>query len=213
MTTTKVVLVGANNPSIVRVIDRINKYNNDKILICGCIDNNAQKHGNYLLGHQVIGGLEELSRYPPEDFQVVNTIASSMSVRREITDELAAKGYEFCTLIDPSVELGYTKIGDGTIVYERALVQPNVSIGNHCIVSSQSGVAHDCIVGNFVFVGPNSYLCGRCKLSDGVFIGAASTVLPDTKIGAWSVIGAGALVTKSLPSRKTFVGAPARQKP
>ena len=210
MPTINVVLVGANNPSVVRVVDRINKHNNDKILIGGCVDNDPRKYGQYLLGNKVVGGFEALSKYPPEDFLVVNSIASSMTIRRDVTEELAARGYEFCTLIDPSVERGYIKVGDGTIIYEGATVQPNASIGSHCIVSSQSGIAHDCIVGDFVFVGPNSYICGRCKLDDGVFIGASSTILPEADIGAWSVIGAGALVTESLPSHKTFVGNPAR---
>ena len=209
MTTTKVVLVGANNPSIIRVIDRINKYNNDKILICGCLDNNAQKHGDYLLGHQVVGGLEALPRYPPEDFQIVNTIASSMRVRREITEKLAAKGYEFCTLIDPSVELQYTKIGDGTIIYARRCAAERVDWQPlHSFVPIRVALLHR---RQFRFCWAKFILMRQVQIKT-VFVGAASTVLPDTRIGGWSVIYAGALVTESLPSRKTFVGTPARQK-
>lgn len=212
MGTVDILLIGANNPSIIRVIDRINKQTDEKIRIEALLDNDVSKHGTYLLDHKIVGGFERLSDYPPSAFKVINSIASSMKVRRAITKELIERGYDFHTLVDPSLEQRYTKIGKGTVVYENAMLQPNVNIGEHCIISAQSGVAHDSVVGNYVFIGPNSYTCGRCTINDGAYIGTSATIIPETIIGSGAIIGAGAIVTKSLPPDNTYVGMPAKAK-
>ena len=47
-------------------------------------------------------------------------------------------------------------------------------------------------------------------IGDGVWIGAGVIVLPGVKIGDRSVIGAGAVVTRDIPSESIAVGVPAR---
>jgi acetyltransferase-like isoleucine patch superfamily enzyme len=47
-------------------------------------------------------------------------------------------------------------------------------------------------------------------IGKGVWIGANVTILPGVKIGDYAVIGAGAVVTKDIPSQSVAVGVPAR---
>jgi len=48
-------------------------------------------------------------------------------------------------------------------------------------------------------------------ISDDVWIGAGAVILGNVCIGEGAVIGAGAVVTRNVPSRALVVGVPARQ--
>jgi acetyltransferase-like isoleucine patch superfamily enzyme len=49
------------------------------------------------------------------------------------------------------------------------------------------------------------------KIEDGVWIGANVVVLDGVKIGLGAIIGAGAVVTKSVPSLEIWAGVPAKK--
>jgi maltose O-acetyltransferase len=82
-------------------------------------------------------------------------------------------------------------------------------------------------IGNNVHIGPkvaifthdSSYGCispgkpmkiGKVIICDNVYIGGCAIILPGVIIGDHSIIGAGAIVTKDIPSRSVTVGSPAR---
>lgn len=54
-------------------------------------------------------------------------------------------------------------------------------------------------------------LIARVKISKNAFVGARTIILPGVTIGENSIIGAGAVVTKSVPSNEVWVGVPARK--
>ena len=100
----------------------------------------------------------------------------------------------------------------GNLVYENALIQPFVKIGNHCVISSNSGIAHESSVGDYCFVGPASYICGKVEIEERVYIGAGAKVLPRLKVGKGAQIGACALVNDPWPmvnASSEFPGEPA----
>lgn len=53
-------------------------------------------------------------------------------------------------------------------------------------------------------------LFGRITICDNVFIGNNAIILPNTSIGSNSIVGAGAVVTKDIPSGVIFAGIPAK---
>jgi acetyltransferase-like isoleucine patch superfamily enzyme len=57
---------------------------------------------------------------------------------------------------------------------------------------------------------PAANLAGEVTVGDGCYFGMNSCVINRTKIGEWSVIGAGAAVTRDIPSHSLAVGVPAR---
>jgi acetyltransferase-like isoleucine patch superfamily enzyme len=75
-----------------------------------------------------------------------------------------------------------------------------------------------------VFIGPNATFTNdpypRSKIylekflgivvEDGASIGANATILPGVRIGRGAMVGAGAVVTKDVPSNVVVVGNPAR---
>jgi acetyltransferase-like isoleucine patch superfamily enzyme len=87
-------------------------------------------------------------------------------------------------------------------------------------------VCAETLIESFVFIGPgvsftNNSPIGHlrdlpstingAKLRLGCAIGGGSTICPGVEIGEESIIGAGAVVTKNIPSRIIAVGNPAKK--
>jgi len=70
---------------------------------------------------------------------------------------------------------------------------------NHCTQRTDVPYARQGYVGGDVIIGKN------------VWIGCHVAVLPKVTIGDHAIIGAGAVVTKSVPSGETWAGVPARR--
>lgn len=117
----------------------------------------------------------------------------------------------FPSFIHPSVA-SYTsvKIGEGTLVLPRVVLDADVQIGNFCIINNQATLSHNVVLEDFVHVAINAAVCGGVIVGEGSLIGAASVILPEVTIGKWAVVGAGAVVTKDVPDYTTVVGNPAR---
>jgi acetyltransferase EpsM len=78
------------------------------------------------------------------------------------------------------------------------------------MANRHASAGHDCVFGDFCTIGPSSTVCGGCILEDGVYVGAGAVVLPKIRIGRNSVVGAGAVVTRDVPSHTAVAGNPAK---
>jgi acetyltransferase-like isoleucine patch superfamily enzyme len=86
-----------------------------------------------------------------------------------------------------------------------------IKLGNH--VSVTGGVkfiTHDGGVWVFRDKEPDIELFAPIVVKDNVFIGLNCMILPGVTIGENSIIGAGAIVTKDVPSGSVVVGVPGR---
>jgi len=54
------------------------------------------------------------------------------------------------------------------------------------------------------------HLGGNVVIGTGTLVGTGAVVMPQRQVGEWSVVGAGAVVTKDIPTRTTAFGFPAR---
>lgn len=76
-----------------------------------------------------------------------------------------------------------------------------IEIGNFCVLGTESVLlAH----------GPGFNGISRTVIGDYTYIGYRVTVLPGVSIGSNCIIGAGAVVTRDIPSGKVAAGNPAR---
>jgi UDP-2-acetamido-3-amino-2,3-dideoxy-glucuronate N-acetyltransferase len=123
-------------------------------------------------------------------------------------------------------------VGSGTRIGPFVEIQKNASIGARCKISSHSFICEGVSIEDEVFVGHGVVFIndlyprattegGRLQteadwqvvpttVSRGASIGSNATVLGGVTIGAHAVIGAGAVVTRDVPSYGVAIGNPAR---
>lgn len=101
-----------------------------------------------------------------------------------------------------------TFIGPGTCIAGPG----NIRIGANCLIAAQSGI----FANNHNFadldlpIKEQGVTCKGIEIEDDCWLGSGVKVLDGVTIGKGSVIGAGAVVTKDIPSLSIAVGVPAR---
>jgi sugar O-acyltransferase (sialic acid O-acetyltransferase NeuD family) len=207
----KLLIMGANNPEIIRLVDGINRAAPENpIRIVGFIDNDPLKTGTRFLGFPVLGSPEILSISDYQDCFVINNITRDCETRKFTTEQMGQFHKEFLSLVHPSVDVSYVKLGKGVVIHEGCIISPQVCIEDHCAVMIGAQIAHDCHVDKYCFIGPKANICGCVHLGEESFVGAGATILPKTKIGVKTKIGAGAVVMLNTPPRTLLMGNPAR---
>jgi UDP-2-acetamido-3-amino-2,3-dideoxy-glucuronate N-acetyltransferase len=139
-------------------------------------------------------------------------------------------------LVESDVVGSGTRVWAWAHVMKGARVGADCNIGEHCFIESgavlgdrvtvKNGVAvwDGVVAEDDVFLGPNAALTNDLRprskvvherpastlLKRGASIGANATLLCGITVGEYAMIGAGAVVTKDVPSHGLVVGNPAR---
>lgn len=115
-------------------------------------------------------------------------------------------------------------IGGDCNICDHTFIENEVNIGDRVTIKCGVYLWDGITIEDDVFIGPNVTFSNdpfpRSKkhlgeyyktiVKVGASIGANATILPGVTIGEFSMIGAGAVVTKSVPSRAVVVGNPAK---
>lgn len=206
----KLIVIGAANPHIVRLIEDINLSGKRKLDLIGFLDNRYRELGSKFYEYDLIGGFEAIANFDRQNVILINSIAGILSVREETTKHFEQQGWRFTNLVHPNINMGHVKLGIGNIIYENAYIQPYVTIGNHCVVSSNSGIAHECILNDYCFIGPASYVCGKVVMGKRVYVAVGAKVLPRLDIGDDAIIGAGSVVVENVGQGQKILGVPGK---
>ncbi|WP_397392250.1 acyltransferase [Polynucleobacter sp.] len=116
------------------------------------------------------------------------------------------------------------KIGKNCNICAQVLIESDVVVGDNVTVKSGVQLWDGVRIEDNVFIGPNvtftNDLFPRSKkypneflktvIRAGASIGANATILPGVVVGENAMVGAGAVVTKDVPSMATVVGNPAK---
>ena len=119
------------------------------------------------------------------------------------------------------------KLGDDCFVGPFTEIQKGVVIGNNCRIQSHSficelvTIGNDCFIGHGVMFINDTFSDGKpaagdkskwkkTSIGNNVSIGSNATILPVSICDA-AVIGAGAVVTKDIKKKGTYVGNPAKR--
>lgn len=122
------------------------------------------------------------------------------------------------------VVLPGARVGADCNICSHCLIENDVVIGDRVTIKSGVQLWDGLRVGSDVFIGPNvsfgndNFPRSRHRpptfletfIDHGVSIGSGAVILPGVKIARNAMIGAGAVVTRSVPSNAIVVGNPAR---
>jgi UDP-2-acetamido-3-amino-2,3-dideoxy-glucuronate N-acetyltransferase len=119
------------------------------------------------------------------------------------------------------------QIGENCNLGQNVVVSPAVILGKGVRVQNNVSLYTGVICEDHVFLGPSCVFTNvmnprsaisrkhefqKTTVREGASIGANATIICGIEIGAYAMIGAGAVVTKSVPSFALVIGNPARQK-
>ena len=189
------------------IIQQINELKSTWNLI-GFIDDDVNSWGNVINGYPVIGGMDSLEKLSLDTYVVV--AIANYKVKKKIVNKINNR-FKFATIVHPRVWIhDYMTLGEGTIIYEGAILTTNIEVGNHVIISPKCGIGHDSIIQHYVSLLWNVNVSGNDIIEEGVMMGSGSTVIQGKRIGKGSTIGAGAVVIDNIDSYSTVVGVPAK---
>ena len=209
---TRLILLGANNPETIRLIEDINVVR-EQFGMVGWVDNDAAKHGSSYLGFPVLGAPDVLRRPEYRDCELVNNVTRNGRERRKTSEQLESYGLRFASLVHPRVNARHVEIGPGVIVHHGAMLEAGCRLEAHSAVANGAVIGHDATVGRYSFVAANSVVAGHVVLEEAVTIWIGAVVTPRLRIGRGAVVGANAAVFANVGPGDTVMGNPARRIP
>ena len=96
------------------------------------------------------------------------------------------------------------------IFYRHRVIAARAKIGSHVVINRGALIGHHVQIADCTNIGPGANIGGGCRIGEGVYVGIGATLVDHLNIGPVTVVGAGAVVTRDLPSRVLAVGVPAK---
>ncbi len=144
---------------------------------------------------------------PKNSYRSAIITIGNCKIREAIANRIDVE--EFFTAVHPSAIVSpRSRIGEGTVVMQGAVIQACANIGNHCIINTKASVGHDVVVHDFVHVASGATVCGEVEIGACTWLGAGSVVKQGVKIGRNCMIGAGSVVVKDIPDNVVAFGNP-----
>ena len=110
--------------------------------------------------------------------------------------------------IHPLADVQSDQIGEGTTVWQFAIILPKAIVGKNCNINCHTFIENDVVIGDRVTIKSGVYIWDGLRIEDDVFIGPNATFVNDkyprskkyadkfqeTKIGKSASIGANATI-------------------
>ena len=207
------IVIGAGNPDIVRLIEDIN--NHKKIYnFLGFLEKDKKLIGNLRFGYPVLGNDDLLKKNKYEDVKIINNVFTNIEARKSVLNNLKhLPNLKFINLIHPTAHLNIENIGHDNIIYDNVIIQAGAIIGNHNIIHSATVIAHETKIGNCCLFSTNVSIGSRSKISNYCFFGQGSNLITSGIVEEYGFIGVGAVVINIVKTNTTVIGNPARPIP
>ncbi|GIW50674.1 MAG: transferase [Gemmatimonadales bacterium] len=177
------------------------------------IDDDPQRQGELLNNIPILGLQDVKEGYP--DVPLVVAVGSPQ-IREQLVDKATKSGFSFTTMLHPRVRSSkWVEIGEGCVITAGNILTVNIRLGKHVQINLDCTVGHDVIMEDYVTLAPGVHVSGWVHFGKRVYVGTGAVIINGTAerpmvIGEDAVVGAGAVVTKPVPSGATVVGVPAR---
>jgi|TARA_B110000211_G_C14010593_1_gene522941 sugar O-acyltransferase (sialic acid O-acetyltransferase NeuD family) len=139
----------------------------------------------------------------------------NISAREKIIKKFNNKNVKFLKLIEKNVKLGKkTTIGRGSIILNSSIILNNTRIGNFVIVGTSTIILHNVRIGNNCIVGGGSKIGANTNFEKNILVGVGSVFSSNKKkIGENSIICSGTVIHKTIKKNSKLIGNPARYIP
>lgn len=182
--------------------------------LLGVTDADIGKRGQLMFDVLVIGGDEEVMKYPAETIHLVNGVGSVRvnPRRRQLFEHFKSKGYRFASVVHPSAIIATDVVlSEGAQIMAGAVIQAGCHVGMNTVINTGSVVDHDCHLGDHVHISPGATLSGGVRVGENAHVGTGATVIQGIQIGRNSLVAAGAVVIRDVPDGATVAGVPAKE--
>ncbi len=160
--------------------------------------------------HNILGKTNEISRWQ-DDLSTVIAIADP-HIKNRIGSRMKDLKIKAPRLVHPSaIYEDLDKSGEGLILAANSSLTTNITIGSHVFINLNCTIGHDCIIEDYCSIMPGVNISGNVRIKEKSYLGTGVQVLPGLTIGSNVIVGAGAVVTRDIPSNQVVAGVPARR--
>jgi sugar O-acyltransferase (sialic acid O-acetyltransferase NeuD family) len=211
MSLDKLAIIGAGGfgREVLDVVNAINAVRQTFEVVAFIVDRRYGAPGELVNDVEVAGDLGWLAERHG-DVRAVCAVGAP-EVRRRMTEEAAAAGIRFATLIHPQAVLTrWISVGEGAVITAGCILTNQITVGRHVHVNLACTVGHDAVLEDYATLAPGVHVSGHVVVEEGAYVGTGANVVERLRIGRWSVVGAGSTVLANVPANTTAVGIPAR---
>ncbi|WP_298459539.1 NeuD/PglB/VioB family sugar acetyltransferase [uncultured Cellulomonas sp.] len=179
--------------------------------VLGVLDDDVDLRGTTLDGVPVLGGVEEVKRYPTASLLLCMGRGSG---RERLAERLSTVGVDddrYFTLVHPDVRVSPgCMVGTGSILLAGVVLTAGVRVGRHVVVMPNATLTHDDVVEDFVTLASGVSLGGGVRVGRAAYVGMNASVRERVMVGVRATLGMGAALLTDLPDGETWAGVPAR---
>jgi sugar O-acyltransferase (sialic acid O-acetyltransferase NeuD family) len=180
--------------------------------LLGFIDDDPDRAGKVIDGTPVLGGREELKRFPDARIVVCTGRPGNYVSRPRIVGELGLPLEQYATVIHPSAAVSSSSsVGPGSVLLACTVLTAAVRVGAHVAVMPHVTLTHDDVVEDFATLASRAALGGGARVGRCAYIGAGAIIGEQRTVGEFALVGMGAVVTRDVPPREVWAGVPARR--
>jgi sugar O-acyltransferase (sialic acid O-acetyltransferase NeuD family) len=179
--------------------------------LLGYLDDDPAKHGTVISGLPVLGGVEDLRRYPDAKVALCTGRPDNYVSRSQLASRLALDDDRYATVVHPSASIGSTcSVGPGCVLLAHVALTADVIVDRHVAIMPQVVLTHDVWIGEFATLASGACVGGSCRIERGAYVGSGACVREGITVGERAMVGMGAVVTRDVPPERLWVGSPAR---
>lgn len=186
--------------------------------IRGIVTRNESLIGTNILGVPVLGH-EEKTPFKASEVVLVNGVGnvasrlgSGLETRAGIFQHYQAMGYGFLSIVsDRAIVQPEVTLGDGVQIMPGVVIQPGAMIGENVIVNTGASIDHDAVIYPHAHIAPGAIICGHAVVGEETHVGAGAVIIQGVRVGSNVVIGAGAVVTSDVPDNAMVRPVPMEQ--
>ncbi len=167
-----------------------------KFQIVGVVSNKKFKTFD---SYPVIGSDKELLNLKKITKNIIIGISfyKDLKKRKKIFSKLKILGFNMPTICSPLSYISKNvKIGEGSQIFHRVVINKNAVIESNCIVNNQSLIEHDVRIKQNTQISTSVTINGGCIIGQDVFIGSGSILRENLKIKNNSFIKMGSILKK-----------------